>query len=572
MSDFPFGTYLGYKFNGANSYAQVPDNVAIDPTTFITIECRFALTVPLPSQSFNAVELVQKMDVTVTTKTGYAVYLTKGGSLVFLLKESNDSTYRQLVFSVGTTFDDLRLHVVTCVYDGSHIIAYTDGVFGSQVVATGSIQQDTGQSLNIGGFRIGTSPPNTNFFNGFIDEVRIWDTARTPTEISDNAWNQLTGAESGLVGYWKFNENSGTVATDSSPSGNDGTLSNTTRLALNYTPAVDANFSAQNPTLIFNQTVSPTASVSTFTASNPTLIFNQTVSPTASVATFSAQDPIIKETIQASPASATFSIPNATIIAGAVTIQANPAFAAFTANSIKNTLVINTSPGIINIVVGTPTIRLIQYATPSVITLAIPPPTIVLGSITVQASPAVANFSTNTITSSFIIYPSPVIATFAAQSPTIVLGALTVLPSPALVAFSANGITAGFVIYPTPVVATFALPDPTITNVFQISADPSVANFSANSVTTSFIIYPTPAIATFNANGITVDYVIYPNPAVAIFTLPTPTILMDQIVFPDPAIATFSIPTPTVFVVRITISFGVKIFNEINYHVIIENS
>jgi len=536
MSDFPFGTYLGYKFNGANSYAQVPDNVAIDPTTYITIECRFALTVPLPSQSFNAVELVQKMDVTVTTKTGYAVYLTKGGSLVFLLKESNDSTYRQLVFSVGTTFDDLRLHVVTCVYDGSHIIAYTDGVFGSQVVATGSIQQDTGQSLNIGGFRIGTSPPNTNFFNGFIDEVRIWDTARTPTEISDNAWNQLTGAESGLVGYWKFNENSGTVATDSSPSGNDGTLSNTKRLALNYTPAVDANFSAQNPTLIFDQIVSPTASVSTFIASNPTLIFDQTVSPTASVATFSAQDPIIKETIQASPASATFSIPNATIIAGAVTIQAspasatfsipnatiiagavtiqaNPAFAAFTANSIKVNLVIEPSPSIINFVVGTPTIRLTQQAMPSVITLALPPPTITVGAVTVQATPAVATFSANAITTTLTISTTPAVATFSANSPTITVGVVTVQATPAVATFSANS--------------------PTIT-----------------------------------VGAVTVQA----TPAVALFTLPTPTILMDQIVFPDPAIATFSIPTPTVFVVRITISFGVKIFNEINYHVIIENS
>jgi hypothetical protein len=53
------------------------------------------------------------------------------------------------------------------------------------------------------------------FFNGVIDEVRIYDRALPAGEIANLA---------GLVGYWKFDENTGTTAADSSGNGNTGTL------------------------------------------------------------------------------------------------------------------------------------------------------------------------------------------------------------------------------------------------------------------------------------------------------------------------------------------------------------
>ena len=59
---------------------------------------------------------------------------------------------------------------------------------------------------------------------GGISEIRVWNTARSQAEIQQNMTTPLTGDESGLVGYWPLNEGSGTVATDLSPSGNDGTI------------------------------------------------------------------------------------------------------------------------------------------------------------------------------------------------------------------------------------------------------------------------------------------------------------------------------------------------------------
>ena len=57
-------------------------------------------------------------------------------------------------------------------------------------------------------------------FVGEIDELRIWNAARTQEEILANMNSELTRNESGLVAYWNFNVQPGeTVIPDAS--GND---------------------------------------------------------------------------------------------------------------------------------------------------------------------------------------------------------------------------------------------------------------------------------------------------------------------------------------------------------------
>jgi hypothetical protein len=62
---------------------------------------------------------------------------------------------------------------------------------------------------------------------GYIDEVRIWNTARTADQIRSTMFLALTGSESNLVGYWQFNEGSGQTTADVSGNGNTGTLGST---------------------------------------------------------------------------------------------------------------------------------------------------------------------------------------------------------------------------------------------------------------------------------------------------------------------------------------------------------
>jgi len=75
-----------------------------------------------------------------------------------------------------------------------------------------------------GSLLFGESYRFNDAFPGKLDEVRLWNDARTREEIANN-WNrELRGDEEGLVGLWHFNEGEGDSFNDSSPTDNDGTL------------------------------------------------------------------------------------------------------------------------------------------------------------------------------------------------------------------------------------------------------------------------------------------------------------------------------------------------------------
>ena len=67
-----------------------------------------------------------------------------------------------------------------------------------------------------------------NYNNGWacgLDEVAIFDEVKSVSDLYDGTTNPVdqTGA-SGLVGYWKFNEGTGTTTKDHSGNDNHGTL------------------------------------------------------------------------------------------------------------------------------------------------------------------------------------------------------------------------------------------------------------------------------------------------------------------------------------------------------------
>lgn len=56
-------------------------------------------------------------------------------------------------------------------------------------------------------------------FRGQIDEIRIWNVARTGVQLLSNACRSLTGQEPGLIAYWRLDEGQGLVAHDASGHG-----------------------------------------------------------------------------------------------------------------------------------------------------------------------------------------------------------------------------------------------------------------------------------------------------------------------------------------------------------------
>jgi hypothetical protein len=59
-----------------------------------------------------------------------------------------------------------------------------------------------------------------NDWQGMLDEVRLWTTARSQAEVQSTMCSALTGAETDLQGYWSFESS----ATDEGPNALGGTL------------------------------------------------------------------------------------------------------------------------------------------------------------------------------------------------------------------------------------------------------------------------------------------------------------------------------------------------------------
>ena len=66
--------------------------------------------------------------------------------------------------------------------------------------------------------------PDKRHFTGSIDEVRIWNVARTKEEIAGHMNVKLSGNEPGLMGYWSMDEGSGNTVYDQTGNNNDGTI------------------------------------------------------------------------------------------------------------------------------------------------------------------------------------------------------------------------------------------------------------------------------------------------------------------------------------------------------------
>jgi hypothetical protein len=111
------------------------------------------------------------------------------------------------------------LHVAA-TYDGSIMRAYVNGNQAGYKPATDLLA--TAQTTVKLGWSPSVVPPA--FFDGLLDEVRIWKIARTADEIKRDMSVRLTGSEPWLVAYWHFDEGTGTVAHDASTLHNDATL------------------------------------------------------------------------------------------------------------------------------------------------------------------------------------------------------------------------------------------------------------------------------------------------------------------------------------------------------------
>lgn len=120
-------------------------------------------------------------------------------------------------------------------------------------------------------------------FAGDIDELRVWGTARTQSEIQNNRSTELSGNEPGLVGYWTLNETSGATANDSqtNTATHDGNSSGVTLGVNGAFTTASSNADLSNLTLS-DGALTPVfaAGTTTYTSTVPASVSEVTVTPT----------------------------------------------------------------------------------------------------------------------------------------------------------------------------------------------------------------------------------------------------------------------------------------------------
>ncbi|WP_230401034.1 glycosyl hydrolase family 18 protein, partial [Microcystis aeruginosa] len=120
---------------------------------------------------------------------------------------------------------------VAIVYSNNTPSLYLNGQFIKTGLTSTGIVHPSVVSLGGGDTGYGT-------FQGSLDEVRIWDTARTQTQIQNNLYSQLNGNEAGLIGHYNFNESSGNIAEDGTINNNDGEIVGPVRIDSSFTPII----------------------------------------------------------------------------------------------------------------------------------------------------------------------------------------------------------------------------------------------------------------------------------------------------------------------------------------------
>ncbi|MCD4694381.1 LamG domain-containing protein [bacterium] len=143
--------------------------------------------------------------------------------------------------SVGTSY-----HVaVTFNASTREVKFYVDG---SQQGATQFVTKDSIYN-GAANFELGSWQNGTNPFDGRIDDFRVWNVVRTEAQINDNKDVELTGSETGLVGYWKLANSllDETSYNNDLTNKNGATLSNETLFTYSSTdpdPAEECSFSS----------------------------------------------------------------------------------------------------------------------------------------------------------------------------------------------------------------------------------------------------------------------------------------------------------------------------------------
>lgn len=117
------------------------------------------------------------------------------------------------------------LHVCGVMKGALDIDIYVNGInMGGSYAGSSAYPMASNFPLDVAKIGYFLSNGITYRFKGLMDELRLYNRALSATEIRETMCRRISGNESGLIGYWNFDETSGDVLKDLSVNHFDGQL------------------------------------------------------------------------------------------------------------------------------------------------------------------------------------------------------------------------------------------------------------------------------------------------------------------------------------------------------------
>ena len=252
----------------SSQYASIADasQTGLDLTGDFTIEAWVKLeTTPIGAEQI----IAAKYDL--SSQRSYRFELHDGsGQLRLIVSDDGSINAGHTIESTSTsTLTDTTgwHHVAVSFNIGTEAVKfYLDTVeeSGSNTGTIGATLHNSSAPFSIGcQFNTGSA---LTFFDGLIDEVRVWNDIRTSSEISNNYLTELIGNEANLVAYYKLNND----YLDETSNNNDLTASGS------------PIFSTDVPIGFESASLSPSASASASSSSSSSASSSRSASASAS--------------------------------------------------------------------------------------------------------------------------------------------------------------------------------------------------------------------------------------------------------------------------------------------------
>ncbi len=207
------GANYAVLYDGLNDYVDL-NGVMLGGPASVTVE------------AWVRIDALNKVHYLVTNadndfNDGFSLIVDQSGRVNFV---AASGLYVKGIALSATLLQVGQWHHVAGVYDAQNgqVKVYVDGLEETVVPYADGIRYLTARDLKLGSQNKAYERAG-RFLKGALDEVRIWNVARDANDILASMKVELSGTESGFVGYWQKNEGSGVNAADM-VGGNNGQL------------------------------------------------------------------------------------------------------------------------------------------------------------------------------------------------------------------------------------------------------------------------------------------------------------------------------------------------------------